>query len=188
MPNLLIITHPEVVIDPDTPITEWGLSTTGRRRAASFAASEVMANVSHIWASSERKARDTGEILAAPLGLPLNIHPELGENDRSTTGFLPREKFEVAADAFFAQPDISFRGWETAIDAQKRILRAVLEITRAHGTGDLAIVTHGAVGTLLWCELSGNPIDRQYDQPSQGHYWQASLTTLRPFSTWLPMA
>lgn len=36
------------------------------------------------------------------------------ENDRSSTGFLPPEEFEVVADAFFAQPGVSVRGWETA--------------------------------------------------------------------------
>ena len=92
-------------------------------------------------------------------------------------------RLKTEAETAYAEED-----WETAADAQRRIRRTVSEIIRAHGTGDLAIVTHGAVGTLLWCELSGNPIDRQYDQSSQGHYWQASLTTLRPFSTWLPMA
>lgn len=49
--------------------------------------------------------------------LPLGIDPLLGENDRSATGYLPHEEFEAAANAFFEQPDASFCGWETAVEA-----------------------------------------------------------------------
>ncbi len=184
MPNLLIITHPEVAIDPNVPVTGWGLSETGRRRAAAFAADEIFAEVTQIWTSTEQKARDTGEILSAPTNLSVKQNAALGENDRSATGFLPRDEFEAAADAFFAHPNISFRGWETATAAQRRIHKAVTSIVDTHDGSDLAIVTHGAVGTLLWCALSGRPIDRRFDQPGQGHFWQADLTDLKPLSGW----
>ncbi len=185
MPNLLVITHPEVSIDPGIPITDWRLSETGRRRAAAFALAEAFAEVTQIWASTERKAREAAEILAAPGNLLIHLHPDLGENDRSATGFLPGAEFEAAADAFFARPDTSFRGWETAVEAQARIQRAVTAIVGMHHDKDLAIVTHGAVGTLLWCALSKCPIDRMHDQPSQGHYWQAELSTLEPQGGWV---
>lgn len=185
MARLLIITHPEVIVDPNVPITDWGLNEKGRARAASFAASDTFANVSHIWSSDEQKAREAAEILAAPRGLSVEINKGLGENDRSATGFLPPDAFEAAADAFFAEPQISFRGWETAVQAQTRMRRAIASIIQTHTGRDLAIVTHGAVGTLLWCALAGRPIDRQYDQPGQGHYWQADLRTLTPETGWL---
>ncbi|WP_299667870.1 histidine phosphatase family protein [uncultured Ruegeria sp.] len=188
MPKLVLITHPEVYIDPVVPITEWGLSATGRKRATEFASNEVLSKVAQIWTSGERKARETGEILAAPRTLPVIYHLGLGENDRSATGYLPRDDSEAAADAFFAQPEMSYRGWETAVEAQIRIHRAVKEIVHMHGTGDLAIVTHGAVGTLLWCALSDCSIDRKYDQPSQGHFWQADISTLKPVSHWISFA
>lgn len=184
MPKLLIITHPEVAIDPNVPVTDWGLSDTGRRRAAAFAADEIFAEVTQIWTSTEQKAHDTGEILSAPRNLLVKQNAALGENDRSATGFLPRDEFEAAADAFFAHPNTSFRGWETAAEAQLRIRNATTSIIERHVGDDLAIVTHGAVGTLLWCALTGNPIDRRYDQPSQGHYWQADLLTLKPQTRW----
>ncbi len=188
MPNLLVITHPEVTIDPDIPITDWRLSAMGRRRATHFAATGVLTDVTRIWSSTEQKARDTAEILSVPRNLPIDHSPGLGENDRSATGFLPREEFEAAADAFFARPEASFRGWETAAEAQRRIHATVSAIVEAHEGKDLAIVTHGAVATLLWCAFSNCLIDRNYDQPSQGHYWLADLLTLRPQTGWLAMA
>ena len=96
--------------------------------------------------------------------------------------------FRGAADAFFAAPDVSFRGWERAIDAQDRITAALHQILPDHGTGDLAIVTHGAVGTLLWCRLMNCPIDRKHDQPGQGHFWIADLRSLEPTGGWQPIA
>lgn len=188
MGKLIVISHPEVVVDPNVPITEWGLNDVGCDRAEKFATSGIMASVRAIWSSTERKALDTASILARPQGIDVKTDARLCENDRSATGFLPPEQFEAAADAFFAAPENSYLGWETASDAQARILSAVTQISDGHSDKDLAIVTHGAVGTLLWCHFSGTKIDRLFDQPGQGHYWSADLTTLRPDAPWHPIA
>jgi broad specificity phosphatase PhoE len=95
--------------------------------------------------------------------------PDLGENDRSATGYLPPAEFELMADQFFAQPTESIRGWETAQDAQHRIVAAVDQIANLSSTNfPVAIVSHGAVGTLLLCHLNGWAIDRKHDQPGTG--------------------
>jgi len=106
-----------------------------------------------VWCSTERKAREGAEILAGALGLPIMELDELGENDRSATGYLPKEEFEATANLFFAHPDESIRGWERATDAQRRIVGAVQEVLTASAgyAGDVAIVAHGGVGTLLLC-------------------------------------
>lgn len=188
MGRLIVVSHPEVVVDPAIEITDWGLSDIGRGRAETFAVSKVLSQVSAIWSSAERKAVETADILARPRAISPIILDDLGENDRTATGFLPPAQFEAAADAFFAQPDISFKGWETAHAAQTRIVSAVTSILQKHKQDDLAIVTHGAVGTLLWCHLAGRQINRSFDQPAQGSYWCADLKTLQPESQWRPIA
>lgn len=188
LPKLVVISHPEVVVEPDIPITDWGLSDRGRAQAEGFAASPIMSSVSAIWSSTERKAAETAAILAKPLGLDVRFRHDLCENDRSATGFLPPSQFEAAADAFFAAPDASFHGWETATAAQTRVVRAVRCIVNCHDGKDLAIVTHGAVGTLLWCQFSEEKIDRQFDQFKQGNYWSADLQTLCPRCGWRPIS
>lgn len=182
---LILVTHPEVLVDPAVPVTRWGLSDHGRARMARFAASPVLAGVSALWSSDETKAVEAATLVAHSLGLPVRQHPDLGENDRSATGFLPQDVFESTADAFFARPGDSVQGWERAVDAQARIVRAVTEIVAGHGAGDLAIISHGAVGTLLAAALQGAPISRALDQPFQGHYWRASLSGLRMQHGWL---
>jgi broad specificity phosphatase PhoE len=175
-----------VRVDPSVPITDWGLNDTGRRRAEAFAWSPVLARAGAIVTSEERKARETAGILAGELDLDIFTDPRLGENDRSATGFLPPEEFEAAADRFFARSEEGCCGWERAIDAQKRIVDATRELLGKHRSGDLVIVSHGAVGTLLLCALTHQPIDRRHDQPFQGHYWRAPLGTLEPMHGWRP--
>lgn len=163
---MIFITHPEVEVDPDRPVTRWRLSEKGIARMRAFA--ETAPPFRAIWASAETKAIEAAGILAAAQGCGIRIHPGLGENDRSSTGFLPPPEFEAAADMFFAEPELSFRGWETARAAQDRVVAAFRDIQGE----DVAIVAHGAVGTLLRCHLAGLPISRDHDQPGQGHYWR----------------
>jgi broad specificity phosphatase PhoE len=186
---VLFITHPEVIIEPNVPVTRWRLSKSGIDRMRVFVTSSVVENVREVWASSETKATEAAHLLAARFGLPVHIKSELGENDRTATGFLPPAEFESVADEFFARPDESIRGWETAAHAQARVLRAFEEITATQkGDGDVAIVAHGAVGTLLMCQLLGRRITRELDQPFQGHFWTFEPTSSQLLHPWRPIA
>ncbi|ALN72171.1 histidine phosphatase family protein [Aureimonas sp. AU20] len=188
MATLFFVTHPEVVVDPHTPVERWHLSERGIARMRHFAAREELKGIGAVWASTETKAIEAAGLLAARFGLGVQTERALGENDRSATGFLPPPEFEAVADAFFAAPEQSVRGWERAVDAQSRIARAVRTIAERHEGGDLAIVAHGAVGALLLSALAGRPISRREDQPFQGHVWRASLPDLALLQGWEPIA
>jgi broad specificity phosphatase PhoE len=162
------LTHPQVAIDPTIPVPRWGLSALGRRRVTALGASGWLAGTAEIISSGERKAIETAEILASALGLSVEIREAMHENDRSATGFLPPDEFETVADTFFADPNISVRGWERAIDAQARIVREAEAILTRGQLGDVLVVGHGAVGTLLFCHYSQIPISRAHDQPPGG--------------------
>ncbi len=189
MPLVRYLTHPQVQIDPHRDVRLWRLSGAGHMRVAALAASGALRGTTRIVSSAETKALDT----AGPIADSLNLRPEIwqqtGENDRSTTGFLPPEEFEKTADTFFAAPETSVRGWETAQAAQSRIVDAVNNILADPPSGDILLVGHGAVGTLLWCHLFGVPISRQYDQgPGGGGNWFAFDADNRtPLSGWQPM-
>ena len=91
----------------------------------------------------------------------------------------------MLADAFFAEPSRSVRGWETALAAQARVVAAVRGcLERAPGPDDVAVVAHGAVGTLLWCALSGCAVDRRHDQPGQGSWYAVDIASVRPLGRW----
>lgn len=184
----LVITHPEVVVDPAMPVPRWHLADPGIHRMRAFAATPTAARLAAVWASAETKAIEAAGLLAGRTGLPVRVHPGLGENERSATGFLPSAEFELMADAFFGAPARSVAGWERAVDAQARIVASVDEILRDPPEGDVAVVTHGGVGTLLLCHYLGVAITRAHDQAFQGNYWAFDIRSRRVLHTWRPIA
>ena len=100
MASLIFITHPEVVIDPAVPVPQWPLSALGRSRMERFVAHPALRDVRAIYSSAERKAMDGAEILAAHLGRPTAIEEDLGENDRSSTGYIAPPEFWEVVEAF----------------------------------------------------------------------------------------
>lgn len=174
------LTHPDVVIDPSIPVPQWRLSAIGRARAEMAARAAWLRNTTQIVSSGETKAIETAEIIAAELGLEFEIRPRMHENDRSATGVLSQPEFQAMADRFFANPTISVRGWERAIDAQARIVEEAEEVLSRGQPGDILLVGHGGVGTLLYCHYSGLAIDRKHDQlPGGGGCYYAMRKSAR---------
>ncbi len=183
------LSHPQVLIDPATPIPRWSLNEHGKRRVDALAQSGALIGTKLIVSSAETKAIETASPLAEALGCHLEIREKMHENDRSSTGFLRPDEFETVADQFFAYPDQSVRGWETAQSAQTRIVMEVRGCLHEHSDGDVLFVGHGGVGTLLFCHLSGCPISRKYDQGPGGGgcFFEFSSMHSKPKSLWQPL-
>lgn len=183
------ITHPQIEMDPSIPVPQWGLSAIGRRRSEATAGLAWASTLKRIVSSEEIKAIETAKILAGPSALKIEVGEQLGENDRSATGFLPPDEFEETANQFFASPHDSIRGWERAIDAQDRIVTAIKRILDQHNTElPIAFIGHGGVGTLLKCELAGVPISRSQDQPyGGGNLFAFDLAKRSLKCDWTPM-
>ncbi len=186
MENVYFISHPEVIIDKLTPIPEWDLSPVGLERLERLLEKPWILEIGAIYASNERKAVTTAKRIAERLQLPITYMEELGETDRSSTGFLePMTEFEQAVEAFFAHPEQNVHGWENAVSAQKRIVAIVEEVLQqARAGANIAIVSHGGVGALLISYLKGTPINRVEDQPGQGHYFVFERDTKKLLHTW----
>ena len=188
--EIYFITHPDVVIDPRVPVPQWPLSARGRERMQRVHEHEWVRGIRSVHCSTEQKAIDGAQILAGPLGLSVQQHDALGENDRSATGYLPKAEFEATADAFFAHPHESIRGWERAIDAQARIVGGVERVVAtAAGAGSIAIVSHGGVGGLLLCHVKRCAISRTEDQPggAGGNYFVFRLPGFELVQGWQPI-
>lgn len=181
------LTHPQVTVDPSRPVPRWSLSAEGRGRAELFARGALARDFSVIVSSDETKAVETADIVAAATGAGVHVLPGLHENDRSATGFLPPHEFERMADAFFAEPLASIRGWERAADAQARIVAAVTCASSAFA-GPILFVGHGAVGTLLMCHAGGLAISRRHDQrPGGGCLFRFDLEPPAVVHPWRPL-
>ena len=187
MATVYYLTHPQVSIDPSIPVPRWGLSDIGEVRARAAAMARWTRGIGRIITSGETKAIETARIFAAPLRLKPEVRHDMHENDRSATGFLRPDEFELMADAFFAAPEESVRGWERAADAQTRIVAAANEeLAEETGDRDVLLVGHGAVGTLLMTHLLRVAISRSLDQPAGGgNVFAFDLATRQHIHGWL---
>ncbi len=189
----LYVTHPEVVIDPNVATPRWGLSSVGRARAERFANHVLVRGLTRLVSSTETKALELAAVLAAGCGAPVDSGDKFDENDRRSTGFVPSARFEALADAMFAHPDESAEGWETARDAQHRVVGAFNEVLAGHdATKPIGFTGHGAVGTLLKCHLGGLKIARSEDQrrighPGGGNVFVVRLSDRRLLTDWIPI-
>jgi broad specificity phosphatase PhoE len=189
----LYLTHPQVRMDAAVPVPLWGLSGEGRARAEAFAARGVVPVGAMVFSSRETKALELAELVAAAAGTLVLSDHEMGENDRSSTGFLPPALFEDHADRFFAHPQQSIEGWERAIDAQARIVATIRTALASVPEGVPAIICgHGAVGTLLKCRIGNRRISRDEDQSrigvsGGGNGFVFDLAARQLLTDWTPM-
>jgi len=156
-------------MDAAVPVPLWGLSEIGRERAEAMVLRGVVPGGAVVFSSRETKALELAEILATATGTPVLTDHDMGENDRSATGFLPPALFEEHADRFFAHPEESINGWERAIDAQARIVASVTTaLASVPSDAHVIFCGHGAVGTLLKCHVGRRAISRDEDQSRIG--------------------
>ena len=111
MRQVYFISHPEVVINAEVPITKGPLSDKGIDRMTTLLRLPWGKDIRSIYSSEEQKAVDGANIMAKHLSTHVTPCAYLGEMDCSSTGFLPCEEFESVADQFFAHPTESVRGW-----------------------------------------------------------------------------
>ena len=162
--KLIFIRHAAVEIDPTVPSNEWRLSANGRSATRRLASQIILHNPSRIITSTEPKAAETGQIVAAELGLPCQTVPNLHEHERSSVGyFASKADFETAVAHFFAHPSQLVFGDETANQARDRFDTAVHTLLAAGPNETLAIVTHGTVLTLFLAH---------YNQFAPVPFWQ----------------
>lgn len=186
------LTHPQIEIEPYMPVRQWSLSDQGQARIEAFMGQSWLLGTKSIYCSDEPKALETAAPIGRALDIPVIVRAQMVENTRSSTDFVPPEMFEDLVSLFFSNPDKSIKGWECASDAQARIVGAfelaMNEVKERGRMGDVLFVGHGAVGTLLYCHLSGLPIDRRYDQkPGGGCYFTYDWAERSMLHSWLPM-
>jgi len=184
---VIFISHANVIIDTSIPVPRWSLSKLGIKRHREFNNNPIVENITSIYSSNEVKAIEAAKILSSKTELNYTKIEELGEMDRSSTGYLIEKEFEKTVNSFFANPNTSIKGWEKGIDAQKRIVDAVISLMKNDNTkGNIAIVSHGGVGALLLSKLINEKISRDTDQPKNGggNYFCFTRDTIKLVHGW----
>jgi broad specificity phosphatase PhoE len=157
MPHLILIKHAMPELIPEVPAAEWRLGEAGRRGSATLAERLRPYQPAAVVASQEPKARETGSIAATILGIPFATAEDLHEHDRRGVGWLTAEVLDAKVAEFFAHPSELVMGREAAGAARERFAFAVDQVLATHPLGNLAIVAHGTVITLL--VAAHNPVE-----------------------------
>ncbi len=147
--RLILVRHSVPEVRQDVPAREWRLSVEGRQRAEALAERLALYAPTAIVSSVEPKAAETATILSRVLSVSYETAEGLHEHDRSNVGWLGGERFQVAVTDFFRRPAELVLGRETAAEALARVERAVVAALARHPCGDVLVVTHGTVLTLL---------------------------------------
>jgi broad specificity phosphatase PhoE len=157
-----------------------GVGMTERGRAEIAAVAERLAGegIAAIYASPLQRTRETAEIVAARLGLPIEFRDDVIELDFG-------EWTGATFDAIRADPRwiawsqhrslAMIPGGESMRAVQKRVVEALLDIADRHRDETVVIVSHGDVIRAALVFALGMPLDF-YGRIEVG---QGSLSTIR---------
>ena len=125
---------------------ELPLSRTGRAEAEAAAARAVELGIEVVVASPLRRTRETAEIVAAQLGLPVEFDRDLVELDfgdiEGLTFAEAAAKHPIAARRFSTDISVAAPGGESIADVSARVARARQRILAQHAGRSVLVVSH----------------------------------------------
>lgn len=149
MRTLHLVRHALVKIDPEIPSAHWQLADDADVAIRQLVPQLATTSPTRIVSSPQGKAAGTASVLAAALGLKVEIRDGLEEHHRENEGFFADEaKFQETLRRFFNHPDELLFGSETARQALNRFEAAVTDVMD-ESNGDEIVVTHGTVMSLF---------------------------------------
>lgn len=147
---LYLIRHARTSPDYTSPTADWDLDPAGFPALERLVASRNWDAIPRWYASNEPKAVLTAQKLTMQ---PIVERPALRELERGT-GLV--SDYEDAIVRLFAFPDRpAMPVWETANQAQQRIVAAIDSILDETAHEDVAIVSHGLVISLWLAYIRG---------------------------------
>jgi broad specificity phosphatase PhoE len=149
MRKLILVKHAPPGVVPDVPPERWVLSDEGRRCCIPLAEALRPHQPAALVSSLEPKAAETGQLVAARLGLSFATADGLQEHDRGNVPHLRSREFISMMEVFFRKPGELVLGRETAGEALRRFEAAVGRVLTDHPDGNVAVVSHGTVIALL---------------------------------------
>lgn len=150
-PALILVRHGRPAIDPDTPPNTWPLCPEGAENCNKLAERIVAYKPTAVVSSPEPKAQQTAEILAAKLGLNVEVDAGLHEHKRQHMSFGSEAEFRARIAKVFADPKTPSPGGESAHEAAQRLAKALAN----HEGAPLLAVTHGTVLSYYLAERLG---------------------------------
>jgi len=186
--TLVLVRHGEIVRPTDTSnFDKAPLSPKGEQQVAALAHHWPAARPEIVYTSDLLRSVQTGRILSAMLGVPLDLRVGLrewtpDENDLPQNDFVDLEA-RCWNELHFAPPS-----GETLSEAQDRVDRTLRDIARSHRGETVAVAGHGALFSLFTSRVQGlTPTrERKNAVPFAGYAivrYQSKFTLLSDFRT-----
>ena len=158
--KLILVRHGESEGNRDRIFTitpaELALTELGRRQAQDAAVTIGRRFApERVISSPYLRARDTAQIIAARLELPLAVEHDLHERDMGSLRGQPYDAVPIFPDF-----DASWRwtppGGESFAGVQQRVAPVMDRLARAHPGKEIVIVSHGGVMLSFWAHVTGS--------------------------------
>lgn len=154
---------------------ESSLTAAGVAQAEALARRAARDTFTALYASDLRRARQTADLIASTLGLPVQLDPGLRERHlgifqgllkSEVKGRYPEEYRRYKAGG----PDHAMPGGESARQCQQRILRSFEAMVERHPGARILVVSHGGVLGALFRHVLGIPLEapRRFEPGNAG--------------------
>lgn len=153
--QLILIRHAAPVIEPGRAAKAWTLPPDAVGPVERLGAQIDAERLVEIVSSTETKAVATAEMLAKRFSMAWRIAEGLHEHERGVLPWMAEDQWRAQLAEFFARQDELIFGLETANRALQRFRAAVKSTLDTARAGDVVIVSHGTVMSLLLAEITG---------------------------------
>lgn len=161
--RLLLVRHGATVLSAEDRFagsTDVDLSDEGRAQAAALAERLSEEELSAVYASPMKRARETAALVAEPHRLEVQIDAALREIDHGAWEGLTRKEVEARrATEYSAWEEDPFtyapEGGETGLAVMARALPAIRAIVERHAGATVAVIAHKATIRLVLASLLG---------------------------------
>jgi probable phosphoglycerate mutase len=149
--------HRVVAEDPKTGVADPTLTELGTQQAARVAERIVHEQVSAVYTSPQRRARDTAEPLVRALGLAPTVAPGLAEYDAAEPRYVPVHEMARLDPAAWERMRAGQLPAHVDVPGfRDRVERAFAEIAQAHpGATTVACFTHAGTINVYLAALLG---------------------------------
>jgi broad specificity phosphatase PhoE len=162
--QLILVRHGHPEVPKVGPTGNPPLSARGLEQALHAANVLRHEPIDRIFSSGMRRADATAQPLAEAMGLPIEIHPHLGEVDRLGGEYASieaiREKGRAEWKRFLAAP-LAYFGVDAA-QFRRDTLDAFADVVRGGGDQNIAVFTHGFPINILLAHALGLADDARF--------------------------
>ena len=155
--QVLLVRHAMPILIPEQPAGSWALGDEGKGQAAGLVERLLPLAPDLVVTSIERKARETGDVIAAGLGQKRHIVDGFHEQGGDTVPFIDDPAaFRASVERHFTLSDRAVLGTETPHDAARRFATALDRVANQFPLAQRPlVVSHGRIMAAFLGQLTG---------------------------------